>query len=248
MLMAIIENGVFKGACKSVGNVTLRKVNGRTIFSTKISRNYSNTPKQTACRSSFGTLARLGRLLKPVIDIGFDRVRNGSKCNNFTRSNSDLGNYLSQGAAEAKRPLPARLLYRALTDPAFCGQVFAVRGNISCKSEFAVEVDGQIGGSILLSRDFMPGDVLTAGAILITEFQGGELETTALTTYMLSPRDMAALENPRKFLAGRDNWPELNVEALRFFPGRIAGVIMTAIVTRYTERSTALFTATPIIA
>ncbi|MDR0748969.1 MAG: hypothetical protein LBF62_05310 [Tannerellaceae bacterium] len=245
--MAIIEGGAFEGARKSIGNVTIRQVNGRTIISAKVSRNNSKTGKQVARRDSFTMLAKLGRFLKPVINIGFEQLKNGSKANNFSKLNTDLGNYLSEHKVKDPYPHPARILYEALTDKAFIGQVVAARGNINCKSEFVIGADGQINGLLSLSRNFMAGDTLTVALILLATFQRKETESIELATYTLGSPDIAALEHPRQFVVGKNNWPGLNTEALRYFPGEITGAVMAAIVTNNADRSTAAFTVSAIV-
>jgi hypothetical protein len=239
--MAIIKGGAFEGARKSVGNVTIRNVNGQTIMSSKVYQNKSNTSKQAARRSSFGLLSKLGRSLKPIISVGFDPVRHGSRFNNFTKSNTDLSNYFSQNKTEDTYPRPLHALYQALTDEAFIGQAVAAKGNLNSKSEFMVDQEGQINGLVSLSRDFIAGDSLTIASIALFWYNNTDFHMIELTTHTLGTADIAELANPRQLIINRMNWPELNINTLFPFPGDITGLMMAAIVSNNAERSTAAF-------
>jgi hypothetical protein len=240
--MAIIENNGFNGMRKSIGNMTFRRVNGQTIASAKIWRNKSNTPKQAARRSSFSRLGKLGAALRQVIDIGFDRPKRGSKFNNFTRCNTDLGNFLTQYNPDAYDRLPLLMLWQVLNDERFMGQVFASRGNMNCLGEFLLDEEGQINGLISLSRNFIPGDMVTIAACIITTTDNQKLPIIDPKTHILGSSDIEALHHPQELIVTKRNWPELNINTFYSKPATFFGAVMAAIVTNGTDRASSVFT------
>jgi hypothetical protein len=240
--MAIIKGGVFDGASKSIGNITLRNVNGQTIASAKVSRNNSNTHKQAARRSSFGLLSKLGSALKPIVDLGFDPVKHGSRCNNFTQSNADLANYFTQSKTEKPPYTPVQYLYKALTDPTFIGQAFASKGNLTSRSEFILDEEGHLNAIVTLSRDYLPADTLTVATILLYTHHQSTGHLIELTTHTIGTQEIPSLPNPRQYLITKTTHPTLNLKTLFHFPATLTAIITTAIITTPTDRSTATFT------
>jgi hypothetical protein len=240
--MAIIDNNGFNGTRKSLGNITFRKVNGKTVASRKITENKSNTPKQAARRSSFSRMGKLGAALKPVIDIGFDRPDKNSKFNNFIRWNTDLGNYLATYTPENNDRLPLLMLWKTLSDKRFTGQVFASRGNMDSRCRFVLDGEGQINGFITLSRDFMAGDTVTIVIGVIMNISKDKTSGLVLKTHTLRSADTEELHHPQRLIITGENRPELNIKT--FFPKSVTyfGAVITAIITNQTDRSSSVFT------
>jgi hypothetical protein len=183
----------------------------------------------------------LSNSLKPVVDIGFERVRNGTRCNRFIKSNGDLAEFIRWKGLGRSRDLPVFCLYKVLNDEAFTGRVLASKGCLSSWSEFVVDGEGQISGLVSLSRDFMVGDVLTVVTLLLKGERVVKNELVVLSTRGLGAWEIGGLECSRELVINRENWPELNVNTLMRFPGRVLGVVMAAIVTGHGGRSTAFF-------
>ncbi|MDR0748399.1 MAG: hypothetical protein LBF62_02365 [Tannerellaceae bacterium] len=128
--MAILHTSAFIQAHGSIGNITLRSVNGQIIVSRKITSINSNTPKQRVCRSSFRQMTKLAKSLKLIIDTGFDPLKHGSKYNHFYKANTALANFIKQDMIKDCPKLPVCMLYNALTDDTFTGRVLSARGNM----------------------------------------------------------------------------------------------------------------------
>ncbi|MDR1623488.1 MAG: hypothetical protein LBS04_00735 [Tannerellaceae bacterium] len=244
--MAIFQSDAFFDAHGSVGNLTFRNVNGRIIVSRKITRNNSNTPRQKARRSSFALMARLGKSLRPVIQIGFDPVRNGNKYNHFNKANAALADFLSLHDVGDYASVPLYMLYKVLGDDSFTGHVMAARGSMEARSEFVINAGGQVSGLLSLSRAFQAGDRITVVVALLTDVQRRLMETVALHTYSLTPLDLKGMASPNQLVITPEGREELNLCALSPPGGKIRGVITTAIVCTppggaRPDRSTAFF-------
>ncbi|MDR3141784.1 MAG: hypothetical protein LBU37_08695 [Tannerellaceae bacterium] len=228
--MAIIRNNAFFDASGSIGDITFRNVNGRIIVSRKITHTNSNTPKQRACRNSFGQMSKLAKSLKLIINAGFDPIENGSKYNHFYKANAALADFISRNNIKDCDNLPVCMLYNVLADEAFTGQVLSARGNMDARSEFVIDAEGQVSGLLSLSRAFKAGDSITAGIALLVDVHRRLMETVVLQTYALAPPDIEGLTSPNQFLINKKNWEALNACALSPLQGAIRGVVITAIV------------------
>lgn len=87
--MAIIDSIVIGTSKKSMGNMTLRKVRGRSIGSKKIMENLSNTEKQAAQRTSFKDISQLMAKISFLINQSYEKSRYGSARNNFFKINKE---------------------------------------------------------------------------------------------------------------------------------------------------------------
>lgn len=239
--MAIIQSSAIGIAQKSVGNITYRNVNGRVVVSQRITTNTSKTPKQLARRNCFGEAAKLGKSLKPIVDIGFDPVKNGSKSNNFTKCNTDLMNFINQNDVDNYLNLPIYMLYKVLTHEEFYGQVLAAKGNMNIRSEFFIDNENQINGLLSLSREFQAGDTLTIAVAVVKKDSHITSEHVELQSLSLGSADIKALDQPKQFVVNKETMPDLNLNTLFPWPGASESIILTAIVTNNTDRSTAVF-------
>jgi hypothetical protein len=243
--MAIFNNSDFFDAHGSIGNITLRKVNGQIIVSRKISHNPSNTPAQAARRNSFKQMAKLGKSLKPIIDIGFDPVAHGNKYNHFSKENKALADYMSQNDLSDYDPLPIAMLYKILTDKTFTGQVIAAKGTLQMRSEFTLTPAQQLNALLTLTRPFAAGDNITIALPLIIKINTQLIETIHLETHTLNIEEINTLPSPTQLIINQKTHPTLNLKTLSQKPAIIYGVITTAILHTTKERTTSTFTPLP---
>lgn len=88
--MAIINSAGIGKSRKSQGNLTYKYVRGRTIASSRITENRSNTPKQFLQRSRFAVFSAVCQKLSFYIDKTYDKSKYGSSRNSFMRINKSM--------------------------------------------------------------------------------------------------------------------------------------------------------------
>lgn len=93
--MAIINSAGIGKSRKSQGNLTYKYVRGRTIASSRITENKSNTPKQDIARQKFASMSGFVVRQAAYIDAAFDKSKYGSSRNNFMAVNKDMLSELS---------------------------------------------------------------------------------------------------------------------------------------------------------
>lgn len=93
--MAIINSAGIGKSRKSQGNLTYKYVRGRTIASSRITENKSNTPKQDIARQKFAAMSGFIVRQAAYIDAAFDKSKYGSSRNTFMTVNKDMLSELS---------------------------------------------------------------------------------------------------------------------------------------------------------
>lgn len=93
--MAIINSAGIGKSTKSQGNLTYKYVRGRTIASSRITENKSNTAKQDIARQKFAALSGFVVRQAAYIDTAFDKSKYGSSRNSFMTVNKTLLSELS---------------------------------------------------------------------------------------------------------------------------------------------------------
>lgn len=91
--MAIIRSVAIGKARKSIGNVTMRTVRGRTIASEKVGeRPITRGPSgaQLEREQGFGLISRFAKMHSPSIGVSFTRTKYGSPRNAFMKVNYDV--------------------------------------------------------------------------------------------------------------------------------------------------------------
>lgn len=88
--MAIINSAGIGKSRKSQGNLTYKYVRGRTIASSRITENKSNTPKQDIARQRFAAMSGFVVRQAAYIDAAFDKSKYGSSRNSFMAINKDM--------------------------------------------------------------------------------------------------------------------------------------------------------------
>lgn len=93
--MAIINSAGIGKSRKSQGNLTYKYVRGRTIASSRIIENKSNTPRQDIARQKFAAMSGFVVRQAAYIDAAFDKSKYGSARNSFMTVNKDMLSELS---------------------------------------------------------------------------------------------------------------------------------------------------------
>lgn len=88
--MAIINSAGVGKAAKSQGNLTYKYVRGRTIASSRIIENKSNTPRQVIARQEFAAMSGFVVRQASYIDAAFDKSKYGSSRNSFMTLNKSM--------------------------------------------------------------------------------------------------------------------------------------------------------------
>lgn len=88
--MAIINSAGVGKAAKSQGNLTYKYVRGRTIASSRIIENKSNTPRQIIARQEFAAMSGFVVRQASYIDAAFDKSKYGSSRNSFMTLNKTM--------------------------------------------------------------------------------------------------------------------------------------------------------------
>lgn len=88
--MAIINSAGIGKSRKSQGNLTYKYVRGRTIASSRITENKSNTPRQFLQRSRFAVFSAACQKLAFYIEKTYDKSKYGSARNAFMRINKSM--------------------------------------------------------------------------------------------------------------------------------------------------------------
>lgn len=122
--MAIINSAGIGKSRKSQGNLTYKYIRGRTIASSKIIENKSNTPAQASVRGQFALFSKFVQKCVPYIDGFYEKSKYGSARNAFMKSNKNLmGNTMISQIAQ-NLVAPGTGLYNLLsTDDKVIGNI-----------------------------------------------------------------------------------------------------------------------------
>jgi hypothetical protein len=93
--MAIIQSTAIGKAKKTAGELTYRKVRGRTIASQRITENNSRTDPQILQRSAFAVTVKIAKSLSPLLATSFQKTEFGSHRNAFMKANKPFMSALS---------------------------------------------------------------------------------------------------------------------------------------------------------
>lgn len=239
--MAIIQVNDFGIIRKSAGGLTFRRVGNQIIVSQKITHNKSNTPKQAAGRSEFGTLSVIAKKLKPLVDIGFDPRGSGTRHNAFLHSNSDLRNYLrTQRIAKNQHP-PLYYLYKALEDPMFMGHIVSSRGTLNAEANIWLDEEYYPEGMVVLSKEFKFGDRLHL--FIIGVYEGRDEFVTMMNTFetVIKPEPPFWQLTTDVFYINRETMPELRPILTGFSTFELIGGVAAAVVLSGKERASSYF-------
>lgn len=241
--MAIIKNSLLGNASKSISNVTFRNVNGQTIASQRIYTNNSKSGKQLSRRSSFKRMSQLGALLRPILEIGFP-AKNGSRPHtSFIKWNKTLGDYFATHPSHSEHDSVVYDLYVALSDPLFFGQVLSASGNLHTKGFFKVNDEQLPEGALALSCDYEEGDVVVLGVYTIYDYRNDKGARINVFNKTMNRQMMQSLDHSNILKINTETIPELR-RCTPIFPGAtLIGHVLTGVMLRGNERSTATFTA-----
>lgn len=85
--MALLKSIAIGPGRGSAGDATYRQVDGRTIMSARVRTNASKSTAQTIQRGLFGRAAAFATSFSPCVDVFFDKLKYGTKYNQFIKSN-----------------------------------------------------------------------------------------------------------------------------------------------------------------
>ncbi len=238
--MAIIKNQSKNSLQGSTQKVTYRKVGDRIIVCNRITENKSKSPKQISSRNSFGRTVQLASALDSLIEFGFDKVKHGTRRNNFVKQNNDLRNYWSMNTTSANE-FPLVQLYDAIQDPNFIGNILSASGIIPSISSLEMDIKGHLNGSIFLARPFQMGDWVHVGLITIYDFGKEKVGFLKLFSFMPDMNDDKNLIDQNRFILSAETIPGLCINNELYPDASLVGAVMTAIVTHEKEHSNAYF-------
>lgn len=241
--MAIIRNPLFVNVSRSIGDITLRNVNGRTIASKRVYVNNSKSDKQLSRRSSFSLMSQLGRDLRPILEIGFPAKNGSYPHTSFIKWNNTLANYFSTHTSPSEYNSVLFDLHTALLDPLFFGQVLSSSGNLHTKGFFKINDEKLPEGALALSCDYEENDRVILGVCAVFYYENvyhGQIRLFERTINLQQDIDS---DCPTIFRINETTMPELQ-SCTSLPPGAmLTGYILTGIVLREEERSTATFMA-----
>lgn len=243
--MAEIDSTAIGAGRKSIGNITYRYVNGRTIASKRVTKNKSQTENQAQQRFAFSVLASIGKSIKPITNIGFVRNSRGSQYANFLHYNKVFMQY-ARSSELLSLELPAiSNLCIALNDPEFNGKLIAADGGLGLTTIFNWGVDNSIDAKLYLSSDFMEGDFIQMGVCYSYQLQGTYFEAVTLHKRELSEEDISDLAFKNQYLITEDTFPDIDLFGM-LPPGYTdLGLAVIVIVLREKDRSTSYFQRMP---
>ncbi len=246
--MARINSSAIGQGSGSAGVITYRTVRGRTIISGRVRENKSRTEKQVRHRAAFGEAQRLGKELKEVIILGFDKTEFGSEYNNFIKQNWDYLDYIRTKGGTERDSEPLHNLWLALRDKEFKGKVVAALGAIKVTASFRWDADGLPVAQVVHSRNFQAGDRVTF-VFGVTGLNFDQPFSQLVTVEkVLEEADIAGFAKGQKAVFEKGNCAQLDFRGLLPEGIEEMSVVAAAIVwTPGGVRSTSYYTALPVL-
>lgn len=242
--MAIINSIAIDAGRKSVGNITFRYINGRTIASSKIIHNHSKTEKQLQQRFAFALTGSLAKTLRPIIDIGFEKNGHSSQTAGFVRNNKEFMCY-ARNSQNLSRDLPAVTnLCAALSDLEFEGRILSADGSLDLAVAYDWGPDRSIEAVLHFSREFKSGDKITLGVCCSYFLSGAYSEFVIFHTKELAAEEVRRLTIKNRLEIDGKTFPQMNIlESIS--PGTDMQVAVTLIVNGKKDRSISSFSLMP---
>jgi hypothetical protein len=210
--MAIIDSVAVGSASKTAGDLTYKRVRGRTIASQKIMSNKSNTPAQNANRVAFKMLSHIAKDANPMFELTFFSVKYGTRRNNFIKSNKLLLSDI-RGVLQGSYPVDidgVNWLHTQLGDtiprsvPVWGSGNVQMSGSISVTSPNSFTVEG------LISHPISAGDQVNLFVFGFYDYDSGHYFILFKGTHVFEPNDPAIGSN--EFLLATDDFPNLNIK------------------------------------
>ena len=247
--MAVIKSAAIGLGSQSLDVLTYRSVRGRTIASRRVTENKSRTEKQLQHRSAFSEVCSLAKVLKPLIEIGFDKTEKGSRRNNFTQSNREYMSYLKSRVTPPTGPMPPiTTLCRSLRDTNFTGRVMASKGTNSVNIENdSFEWDSNLSpyATLTLSRAFEAKDTVLIVACYSYRIGNNYYGAVKKFETVLGLPAINALPEPTQFEVNKETLPGL--DGLMNLPSKATNIeiAIAAIVDGVDGRTDSYFTLMP---
>jgi hypothetical protein len=209
--MARIDSEAVGRGRGSTGNVTYRYTRGKTIMSRRITTNKSKTVPQVKQRKGFGTVAHLAKAIRPVLDIGFAKHKDGRGDNLFMHYNTSLMEYIKDNPDfDAHLPSVTNLCI-ALSHRDFTGKIMVADGDITLATGFDWGPDSTIGGMVHSSRKFVEGDKVSLGLCYSYLLSGSFFEMVEVYTRQLTEEDVRKLSFKSHLAISKELFPEMDV-------------------------------------
>lgn len=210
--MARIESTAIGAGRKSLGNITYRYVNGRTIASRRVTTNNSRTPLQVKQRQGFSATVKLAKALNSLIRIGFEKSKSGSPYNQFMKHNRDYIDYV-KSKPDYDLNLPAITnLCNAISDTDFTGKVTIANGSLNLTNVFSLSAGDKLTGTMYLGRDFAEGDCITLAICYSYKLVGSDFESIQLYDKILTLQDINTLTVKNQFEINETTFPNIELD------------------------------------
>ncbi|MDR1102720.1 MAG: hypothetical protein LBL42_03080 [Tannerella sp.] len=210
--MAIIDSVAIGSASKTAGDLTYKRVHGRTIASQKIMSNKSNTPAQNASRVAFKMLSNITKDASPMLKLTFFNVKYGTRRNNFIKSNKLLLTKI-RDVLHGSYPLDIdgmSWLHTQLGDtiqravPVWGSGNVQMSGSIIAPSQADLQVDGMIAQPIEI------GDQVNLFVFGFYDYDGGHYVILFNGTHVFEADD--PLIGSNEFSLVSSDFPDLNIK------------------------------------
>ncbi len=242
--MATVNSNAIGKSSGSAGVLTYRTLRGRTIVSARIVSNNSRTERQVRHRAGFTEVQRLGKALKRVIEVGFDKTAFGSANNNFFKQNRAYLEYVREKGGMEKHSAPLYNLWEALRDKQIKGIVVAALGEEEVTATFRWDDKGAPVAEVTHYQDFQVGDSVTFAFGVTGLFYSKRVSRVVMVEKVLAETDIAGLANKQLGVFDKDSCPELDFRGLLSEGMEDICVVAAAIVTAPNGgRSTSYFSA-----
>lgn len=209
--MAITNSLAIGDGKNSIGPITFKFVNGKTIASKKITSNKSNTPAQDKQRKGFMLINFLKRDVSDIILVGFCKSGSLTAANYFLTVNKPYSRYLREYGYKGSRETPILNLYTALEDPRFTNRkVYAAYGGKTLECKPAWDSNNLPVITIDNPYEFIPDDTITIAFALSYQANNIRYEKTRLFARTLTQEDIDQLPINTIFVANNQTIPGLN--------------------------------------
>jgi hypothetical protein len=210
--MAIIDSVAIGSASKTAGDLTYKRLHGRTIASQKIMSNKSNTPAQNSIRTAFKMFSRIAKDASPMFAFTFFSVKYGTRRNNFIKNNKLLLSAI-RGVLHGMYPTGIDgmcWLHTNYGDRISRSVPVWGSGNVQMSGAISglIPTDFTVNG--LVSQAIAAGDQVNLFVFGFYDYEGGHYFILFNGTHVFSPDD--PFIGLYEFSLDRGDFPNLNVK------------------------------------
>jgi hypothetical protein len=162
-------------------------------------------------RKGFGAVAHVAKAIRPLLDIGFSKHKDGRGDNLFMHYNTSLMEYIKENPDFDMHLPSVTNLCIALSHPEFGGKIMVADGDITLAISYDWGPDSTIGGIVHSSRKFVEGDRVTLGLCYSYLLMGSYFEMVEVYTRKLTEADVRKLPFKSHFPITPEMFPEMDV-------------------------------------